>query len=169
MIATLVIALAVLAVATVPCIGIVAAIAIPSFIGYVRRSKAAEAVSNVAVLAQGVSAYSMTEAIDPSTGTLGPRGLPPSLPLTPPTQGTSQRSWPADADPLWAELGLPTSAPLYYSYEITTDRAAGQVTVRAVGDLDGDGATSEFLRRGHLDANGELVWDPETSITNELE
>jgi len=77
--------------------------------------------------------------------------------------------WPADADPLWSELGLATLDPLYYSYEIVTDGAAGEVTVRAVGDLDGDGTTSEFLRRGHLDASGEIAWDPETSITDEIE
>ncbi len=154
---------------TVLCGGIFAAIAIPAFIGQIRRSKTAEAVSNIGALTSGIAAYAMTETADPGTGRFGSRGLPPSLPLTPPTQGASRRAWPIDADPLWGELGLATFDSLYYSYEVVSNRTTGEVTVRAVGDLDGDGTTSEFARHGRLDPTGEIVWDAGLTITNELE
>lgn len=156
---TVIVTLMGLVMLTLVCGGIAAAIGIPAFVGYVRRSKTAEAVANVHALSDGVATYAM----------LGTRGLPPSLPLTPPTQDAERRAWPSDADPLWAELGLAIADPLYYSYEVRTDPAAGTVIVRAVGDLDGDGTTSEFARHGHLGPTGELVWDAGLTITNELE
>lgn len=152
----------------VVCGGIGAAIAIPAFIGYTRRAKAAEATFNVEALRRGVTTYAVGEAADPATGALRARGLPPSLPLTPPTQGAQARLWPASADPLWADLGLVSADPLYYSYEVVSSPAAGTVRVRAVGDLDGDGVTSEFAREGRLDASGDIAWGPMT-VTNELE
>ncbi len=170
---TMVIALIVVAgmcVLSVPCIGVVSAIAIPAFVGYTRRAKTAEVAANIASIRMGISAYAMSETVDPASGQMRMRGLPPSLPLTPATQGVERHMWPSDADPGWSELGFSIGDPFYFSYEVITDPAAGTVIVRGVGDLDGDTTTSEFSTRGQLDpATGEITWDPGLMITNELE
>lgn len=170
---TMVIALIALtgcAVLTVPCIGVLSAVAIPAFVGYVRRSKTAEVAPNLRAIRAGIETYAMSEHLDPATGSLQRRGLPRSIPLTPATQGAERRSWPADADAGWSELGFQIPDPFYFSYEVVTNPATGSVTVRAVGDLDGDGVTSEFLVDGQIDASsGEIAWAPGLVITNELE
>lgn len=155
---------------SVPCIGVISAIAIPAFVGYTRRSKTAEVAPNIRAIRAGIEVYAASESLDPATGSMRPRGLPRSIPLTPATQGPERRAWPADADPGWSELGFQISDPFYFSYEVVTEPATGAVTVRAVGDLDGDRVTSEFLVDGQLDAStGEIRWAPGLVITNELE
>ena len=162
--------LAGLCVLSVPCVGVLSAVAIPAFVGYVRRSKTAEVAPNIRAIRAGIEAYAMSERLDPATGSMQLRGLPRSIPLTPATQGTERRSWPADADPAWSELAFQIPDPFYFSYEVVTNQATGSVTVRAVGDLDGDGVTSEFLVDGQLDpSSGEIAWAPGLVITNELE
>jgi len=133
------------------------------------RAKAAEAQWQLAGLRQGVSRRALEEELDPSTGTLRLRGLPPSLPRTPATPRATRQPWPASADPLWTELGIDTSQGSYFAYEIVSDPAAGTVVLRAVGDLDGDGVLSERSTRGVLDPEtGEISWDT-LVMANELE
>ncbi len=133
------------------------------------RAKAAEAQWQLVALRQGVSSRALDEELDPSTGTLRLRGLPPSLPRTPATPRATRQPWPASADPRWSELGLDTSEGVYFAYEIVSDPAAGTVVLRAVGDLDGDGVLSERSFRGVLDSNtGEISWSP-LVMANELE
>lgn len=133
------------------------------------RAKAAEAQWQLVGLRQGVSSRALEEELDPSTGTLRLRGLPPSLPRTPATPRATRQPWPATADPRWSELGLDTSESGYFAYEVLSDPAAGTVVLRAVGDLDGDGVFGEQSFRGVLDPEtGEISWDT-LVIANELE
>lgn len=163
------IAASVAGVLCVPCTGILAAIAIPGFIGYVRRSKTAEAHANVAVIRHGIETFAMEEHVG-ATGQLETRGLPESLPATPSVEsvGAIKRTWPSDANPGWAAIGFQPYEPLYYSYSVTTDRAAGTVVIEAVGDLNDNGTHSSFSQTGHIDAQGEITWG-ELIIMNELE
>lgn len=153
--------------ACVPCIGVVAAIAIPNFISYVRRAKTAEATANVRAITSGVvSAYEMERvSID---GSAISHVLPSALPATPAIPGRQRQAWPAIADPGWATLGFAPAEPVYYSYEYTPDADGRGFVVRARGDLDGDGTLSSFETRGRVDASGELVIDP-IAITHEIE
>jgi type II secretory pathway pseudopilin PulG len=122
----------------VPCIGVLSAIAIPSFIGYVRRSKVAEAEQNLELLGSAVHFECQ------QTGRLpGPAGPLPTFP-------TSERQVvDFGADPGFVAVGFEHVEPLYFSYAIEPDPMNDAVTLVARGDLDGDGVTSRFSRVCH--------------------
>lgn len=152
----------------VTVIGILAAIAIPSFIGYTRSAKASEARANVESLYVAVQGYYDYERPGPD-GALA-RALPPSLPRTPAAPGCGEKqTWPMDAAPGWAELGFTIPDPFYYAYEYERDPDGRSFTIRAIGDLDCDGVTSRFEIRGVIDAQGQLQRSPGIFVENEHE
>lgn len=115
----------------IACTGILAAVAIPSFIGYTQKSKAAEASANLASLAAAVeSQCQMTD------------GLPGAAGPVPPSPGAEKQLGDFASDPVFADLGFGPMDPVYYSYGIRPD-APGTVKLYARGDLDGDGVTGE--------------------------
>lgn len=139
--------------------GVVAAVAIPAFVNYVRRSKTIEARANVNAIARGV-ATAGTE-----TGT-----LPPALPTTPASApGPERQTWPADAAPGWDAIGFHPYEGLYYVYEYAPGADGRSFVVRARGDLDGDGVESTFEVTGELAADGTVTVSRELIVTNELE
>jgi|GEM_PF-2173747 len=152
----------------IPCTGILAAVAIPGFIGYVRRSKTVEATANLESIRVGIEVYAMEERVG-ATGQVV-HGLPESLPATPSVEGVGamKQLWPSDANPGWAAIGFQPSEPLYYSYSVTTDSLANTVVIEAVGDLDDDDENSIFSQTGHINAEGEIEWSPRV-VMNELE
>ena len=146
----------------IPCTGILAAVAIPSFITFTRRSKTVEARANLGAIRMGITARAME--VDRS------QRLPASLPATPPAEYVSalKQAWPSDADPGWGAIGFQPSEPLYYAYSVTSDPSTNTVTIEAVGDLDDDGTHSSFSQTGRLNALGDIEWS-EVVVTNELE
>lgn len=153
----------------IPCSGILAAIAIPGFVGYIRRSKAAEATTNLASIRSGITEYATRESVSATGELRGPQWIE-SLPATPPVAGVGamKRVWPADAAEGWTTIGFQPTEPLYYAYSVTTDAVANTVVIEAVGDLDDDGVNSSFSQRGHLEPSGDITWD-EVIVLNELE
>lgn len=144
-----------LAILCIPCVGVLAAIAIPAFVNYTRRAKTAEAHANVAMIARGVEAY-CAEGHD---GLLPP-AAGPTL-----SQPTSNRQTPTIGAE-WASIGFAPAEPTYYAYSmLRTDTAT--LHVLAEGDLDGDGTRSRFettcTAAGASCACGEVI------VTNELE
>lgn len=141
----------------VPCTGILAAVAIPAFIGYVRRSKTVEARTNVARIAGAVSERYAEDGV-----------LPPACPRTPAVVGAQRYAWPVPGDPAWEGLGFHPDPVYYaYSYEPSTDGTG--FVVAAAGDLDGDGHESRFEIRGHVDPTSrDVVLDP-LEVVDELE
>jgi type II secretory pathway pseudopilin PulG len=137
----------------VPCIGVGAAIAIPSFVSYTRRAKTAEARANLMALASGVRA-----ACEAPGGAL-PDALGPTL-----ASPSSERQVPT-LDPRWSALGL-AADPSYYAYSIERPDATTAMIV-AVGDLDGDGERSRFART--CTASAGACTCGEIEVTNELE
>lgn len=116
---------------TVPCVvGIAAALGIPAFIGFTRRSATAEARANLGGLSAGLRA-----ACDDS-GQL-PAALAPTI--TP-----SAERQVVTLDPGWAALGFSLPDPSYYAYSIERPDATTALLV-AEGDLDGDGVRSRFV------------------------
>jgi type IV pilus assembly protein PilA len=146
-------------------LGLQAAIAIPAFVHYVRTSKTAEAVTNVAAISRGVASYWAAERTARDGHVT--QSLPPSLPRTPLAPGPERRAWPADASPGWAELGFAPVDPLYYAYEYEASPDGVSFAVRAIGDLDGDGLRSTFEQTGHVEG-GAVRLDP-LRIENEVE
>ena len=169
----------------VAIIGILAAIAIPAFVKYLKQTKTSEAGLNLKTLADGASAYYQSEHLDtegnptnlqfPSSDwTSGNSGVtdPSSVPA-----GTksviSETDW---TDPAWRGTKFKISKPVYYRYTYTptndtTSAAADSFVSYAEGDLDDDGTTSKFNVNGTADASGELKVTPVflSDINNELE
>lgn len=137
-----IVGLIVLAVSCIPCTGIVAAIAIPGFINYVKRSKTSEASHNLTAIYHGLeSHYAATGA------------LPPSAPPTPAVPSNVKMIFPVDSHPTWTAVGFGPRDPIYYSYELETHQD-GTFVIRARGDLDADGVTSLFELAGRSGAAG---------------
>lgn len=152
--------------------GILAAVAIPAFIKYTRKSKTVEATEALDKIGGGARAYYVTDHWD-RNGNLMPKRFPPSVPMTPtkipgcnkkltPAITWSSRGW----DPLYFAL----TEPHYYSYSFQSSGtgAASVYTARAHGDLDCDGTLSTFEIRGSVDSDGS-VSKIGPIITNEIE
>ena len=144
----------------VAIIGVLSAVAIPSFMKYIRRSKTTEASMNLRKLYDSSVTYYEAEHAD-ATGNILTKQFPNTKAWTPP-QGqccteTGQKCGPPAhitdwTDPTWQALSFSIRDPHYYSYQYDSDGT--QFTARAVGDLDGDGVRSTFERAGRLDNGG---------------
>jgi type II secretory pathway pseudopilin PulG len=150
--------------ACIPCIGIMAAIAIPSFTQYVRESKIVEAEQNLQMLYQGAAAYYDQERMAASP--FQPYGEMRCTvdPAITPNQPAPERQLPSPIGPSFEALGFLGSEPLYYQYQIIGGPSRCNVgpneavyTLRATGDLDGDGAIAVFDLAVFTDPTGNLT------------
>jgi len=116
-------------------IGILAAIAIPGFVSYAKRSKYAEVQTQLRVLGRSVEAYCHEHGTLP--GNAGPE---------PPQPSSTKRLGNFAADPVFTALQFDPGIPVMYSYAIEQDGAGG-VRLVARGDLDDDGTMSETVSR----------------------
>lgn len=122
---------------TVAIIGILAAIAIPSFTSYQNRSRRTEAMTNIGAIAKAEISYFGSSGVYHGT-------IPvPGGPL-----GPIKRQWDAGARAEFDPLGYQPEGAVYYDYEVNTvdcacpDGANGEAlcfTISANGDVDGDG------------------------------
>jgi type IV pilus assembly protein PilA len=159
----------------VAILGILAALAIPAFIGYVRRSKTSEATGNLNSLFKSAASYFSQErtargvtAGTASYCTVGNFGLNPSNPG--PDKQKFSSSGAVDA------LGFKIADFVYFGYAISN--ASGQCnntakqnvyTFVANGDLDGDNINSQFELATQVDADMTLYHARGFYITNEVE
>jgi len=140
-------------------LGISAAVAIPSFIRYVRETKKAEATQNVTALFLSATAQYHAERMGPA-GALLPQTFGLSLPRTPPEVSCAEVPWPVDAHPGWAAIGFAPSGPLLFRYELEVSPDGQAFVARALGDLNCDGVPEVFERGGRA-AGGQIVSEPE--------
>ncbi|MCA9581005.1 MAG: prepilin-type N-terminal cleavage/methylation domain-containing protein [Myxococcales bacterium] len=160
----------------VAIIGVLASIAIPTFNNFVQRSKRSEAYTNLGTLyqlgaayyqnahaAQGITAYQVGGCLV---------GITPSAegPPMPPT--AEKRTFNFSTVQGFATLGFNPTAPLYYSYNVSSRQGAGAniqyscgdksfwgdwaYEFTAVGDLDGDGKLSAHVLYAILNEQGEM-------------
>jgi type IV pilus assembly protein PilA len=144
----------------VAIIGILAAVAIPAFMKYIRRSKTVEATMNVRKMFDSSVAY--FEADHAST-----TGLPlvkqfPTAPATNPTPAlkaccgqAGDKCVPAPTywnDPTWSALNFSVDDPFYYSYQYNSagTETSANFQAWAFGDLDCDGIYSTYQRSGSV-------------------
>lgn len=171
----------------VAIIGILAAIAIPAFVKYLKQTKTSEANLNLKTLGDGASAYFQVEHYD-GTGQIMPRQFPGAadgsdVADTPFLTGGVPAGTRVDLQVAanhnaenhpWKALKFFPSKPLYYDYTYTSVNGAGagdQFTANALGDLDGDGVFSNFRLNSTTNASGDPAVTPIFLVDpdNELE
>ena len=145
----------------VAIIGILAAVAIPAFMKYIRRSKTTEATMNIRKLFDSSVAYFEEEHADRS-GLIVPKSFPAAEIATPGLTvccgatgvgGKCQVSagqW--NASGTWNALNFSIDDPHYYSYTYaaTGTDSTSSFTARANGNLNCDATYSTFERVGSI-------------------
>ena len=134
--------------------GVYAAIAIPAFMKYIRRSKTVEASMNTRQMADAVARLSAQQWAQLAESDWTPAGSACAQP---------NQKFPANAAAFagepWATLGFGVSDPHYYQYRLR--RNDGGFVVEARGDLDCDGKFSRFARAVKPDGVGPLTTEDE--------
>jgi type II secretory pathway pseudopilin PulG len=148
-------------VAIVVCVvGVLLAVAVPAFLRELRVSKISEAPTELARLHDRTAAYYTARRRGPDRNLTeclpSPAGPTPRAPsLEPATADFS--------DPTWTALDYAPERPVRFRYTFVPVgarcglRGRDLVTLRAEGDLDGDGKYSVFERVGGLDAQGAFA------------
>jgi prepilin-type N-terminal cleavage/methylation domain-containing protein len=160
----------------VAILGVLAAVAIPSFSIYMKRTKSAEAPAELKQLFQRASVYYTKERADP--GVDGEHRnhciVGPANSVITPTDIKQPGDYGADE---WTSLAYSASAG-YFRYEIISGGArcgvdplqvGGVYTLRALGDLDGDGVQSTFDLAVGSNAENELYQARSFHIVNDYE
>ena len=156
----------------VAILGILAAVAIPAFINYMKRAKTSEATVNIKSISEGAMSYFDAEhgaagashELPPSTGDWEPSTNPTAskVVLTSTILGTN-----GFGAPNWRLVGWAPSEPIYYSYSWNAAADALSGTASARGDLDDDGDNSSFSRTLQ-DIDGQITAQNTVKV-NELE
>lgn len=138
----------IVALIAVPIAGFLAAIAIPAFVRYTRRAKAAEADTMLSLLARTEESYYAEHRVYVAL----PRR--PAAPSCTPLQAAPP------PDPTWDALMVELSPPIRGAYEVVVAPDGGRYTARGLMDLDCDGVPSV---RERSSVNGATVesGDPE--------
>lgn len=142
-------------------VGLLATIAIPSYIKHLRRTRTVEAVWILDRVKVGARDYFVTDHWT-SAGQVPPRQFPGQVNQVPVTGPcctpcvTPQTVWDSQG---WDPLKFGLVEPHRYAVTFTTNSHSTLATyvARAVGDLDCDGTTSTFEVRGYIDGEGEVV------------
>jgi type IV pilus assembly protein PilA len=160
-------------------IGILAAVAIPAFIRFIKRSKTAEAGSLLGSLYTGAQTYYNREAL--TNRGLTAVTMQTACTVTGDTTTFSAPSAVKQAVTIpitssFAALGFAPSGPTYYQYQIATTSAGcnngpslPQYSFTALGDLDGDAALATFEMAIGSDAENSLYHGAGLYIIDELE
>jgi len=126
---------------TVAIIGILAAIAIPTYILFVNKSKRVEAHLAVDKIVKNIKIYSLTRSDFPPTAAKLP-AVPACATGTNKTLKTPVPVW--EADPGWKALSFHLDEPGYYQYQWDrVDAEHGTITV--TGDLDCDTVVYNYI------------------------
>ena len=145
-------------------VGVLAAVAIPAFIKYMRKAKTTEAIDSLDRIYKGAVMYYETPRVS-EEGELLPPQFPDSAEMTPPLGRCCEAYGPFDENgdgrcdvkptlwntPAWSALMFQMTSEHYYSYEFISNGKTGaeaEFTARALGDLDCDGVYGTFERYG---------------------
>ena len=134
---------------TVAIVGLLAAVAIPAYVKYTRRSMTVEATMNLRTMYDGAAAYYVSEHTNAS-GVILDKQFPKNAGPTPAVPPCGVKQQPTGTDfstPEWAALDFLVRDPFRYSYSFQKDQpAAGQALMMAQGDLNCNGVYSTFSR-----------------------
>jgi len=168
----------------VAIIGILAAVAIPGFMKYIKDSKTSEAKTNIKAVAEGAVSFYQTEHPEGVAGTsfftrqypsadycksLGGGGTCVANDIQPALQAPGakgQGTWTAEP---WLSLNFQTSGPVYYSYNYygsKGDASAGsKFAIQGFAQLDKTAVDSCYRIKGATD---NATGDPQMSSIMDL-
>jgi prepilin-type N-terminal cleavage/methylation domain-containing protein len=159
----------------VAIIGILAAVAIPAFTRYVKKSRTVEAVSHLNKEWAGSVAYYETDHMNSSGGALAKQFPGPTAAADPYSTSkccaaTGGRCPTFTSDDVWLALNFSIPDPYNYKpgYDADGTGSAAVFTATATGDLDCDDVLSTFQRSGRI-VNGDVSGSVQPYIVNELE
>ena len=144
-------------------LGILAAVAIPAFTRYVKRSKTSEATGNISKIYQGEITFFNQSGERGAAGFQTCTATPAAAPTASKYTGVDPTVFSGDTG--WSAIGFSLDTMGYYQYAVAADTAAFTATAR--GNIDGDATYSTFTRIG-ANNNGE-VQGSVLAITDELE
>ena len=157
----------------VSIVGILASVAIPSFVGYTKRAKTSEAGQNLSTMFKLAASYMAREyagaGLTSTTGTYCSVGSDDANPLP---NANKQRYAPADNA---RSLGFSIADEVYFGYGLAGtqrcgwDAASDIYTFYAHGDLDGDGTQSTFELAAGTAEDRTLRRARNVFIVNEIE
>lgn len=120
----------------VAIIGVLASVAIPTFMNYQNRSKRSEAYGNLVAIAKTETSFFAAEGTFVDVALAQPAGVP----------GPVSRAWDAAADLAFATLGFRPEGNVFYTYDVNTAcGCATCFTATAYGDVDGDLSLSALM------------------------
>jgi type IV pilus assembly protein PilA len=154
----------------VAIIGFLAAVAMPAFQKYLKRTKTTEARLLLRKIYDGQIAYYDIDHITRSGIRASSQFVSagPTPPNVPPGQAVIG-DWTVAG---WTELKVSSDSGVWYRYtSITTgDGTDAEFTARAEGDIDNDGTTSLFERIASVDKNnGNVQGSSGLFTSNDLE
>ncbi len=164
----------------VAIIGILAAVAIPGFMKYIKDSKTSEAKVNIKAVAEGAVAFYEIEHPTTAAGEAFYTKEYPSatrcrsitgcvgLANEPEIQPAGTKAKPNFANEPWISLNFTTSAPVYYSYgysgTASSENAGSSFVAQAAARLDKTTVDSCFKITGSVSTDG----DPQMSAIVDL-
>lgn len=147
----------------VAIIGLLSAVAVPSFLKYIAKAKSAEADEHLEKMSTGARAYYMDQHVGQNIGgaTLSQRfpgsaALAPALSCCQPGQDKCAPEATLWDQLTWKALNFSLDDPHYYRYEFESSGtgSTAEFTARAHGDLDCDNQLSTFERYGWVELSG---------------
>jgi type IV pilus assembly protein PilA len=165
----------------VAILGVLAAVAIPAFMGYKRRASTSEAPLQLNNLYKLATSLYAAEYTGRGVGSVAVRSCVVSpTALTPAVPGPSRQSFVAVDG--FAQLGFSVGDPVQYGYAIESTGLPSQIscsavhvvnqpiyTFSAIGDLDGDTIRSTFELAVAADAHAQLYHAAAIYSLNETE
>lgn len=146
--------------------GILAAVALPAFTRYIKRSRASEASTMLSAIYRLQVVYFENQHERSATGVGSSFCTAPAMPSTAPTghkYPANPLAWTSNAP--WAALGFSLDGPHWYQY--SSPGSATSFAATANGDLDGDGIQSTYVRSATI-VSGEIQ-GAHLTVTSELE
>jgi type IV pilus assembly protein PilA len=162
----------------VAIIGILAAVAIPAFMKYIRRSKTVEATMNVRKMFDSSVSYFEAEHADKSGNPLA-KQFPANVGPSPGAAGsccgqTGDKCKPSPTNftgDSWSALNFSVDDPFYFVYQYVSAGTETSSTFNAwaFGDLDCDGIYSTYERSGSVMSDRSVSGGSGLYTKNEIE
>jgi prepilin-type N-terminal cleavage/methylation domain-containing protein len=163
-------------------VGILAAVAIPAFTRYIRKSRTSEAAGHLNKMYAGAATYYMSDF----TTVIGGQGVAAAKQFPGPTASWERGAVDCCAevggrcpggssvwasDPIWVALKFSIPDPHSYvpGYTGGDSGSSSKFTAAAFGNLNCDTIYSEFRRDGFITSGGDVAGQTQPIIINEME